>query len=108
MCRNSSTLPPDGGIADPGAMKSWEAALLTHNKVADFSHPTSVFVHSTAPPSFPPPSKTSSLLPSVPHFSPPRSRAAWMTLRTLHVGARQEKLSSRCTTPHLIRGKIAV
>lgn len=31
-----------------------------------------------------------------------------MTLRALRVGARQEKLSSRCTTLHLIRGKIAV
>lgn len=67
MHRNISTLPPDRGIADPGAMKSWEAAQLTHNKVTDFPHSTSVFLHS--PPCLP-------FLPlqdpSVPHLSPPR------------------------------------
>jgi len=72
-------------------MKSWEATLLTHNKVADFPHPTPVFLHSTALPSLSSPSLTITLLPSVPHFSPPRSQVAWMTLRALHVGAMQEK-----------------
>lgn len=54
MHRNSSTLPPDGGIADPGAMKSREAEQLTHYKVTDFPHSTSVFLHSPPRLPFPP------------------------------------------------------
>ena len=93
--------PPGGGIADPGAMKSWEAALLTHKKVVDFPHPNSVSLKTL--PSFPPPPRPFPPFGSSPQPSP-FPQAAWMTLRALHVSARQEKLSSRCTTPHLVRG----
>lgn len=93
---------PDGGIADPGAMKSWEATLLTHEKDVDFSHPTSVSLK--ALPSFPTPPRPFPPFGSSPQPSP-FPQAAWMTLRALHVSARQEKLLSRCTTPHLIQGE---
>lgn len=76
MRRTISTLSPDMGIADPGAMKSWEATLLTHNKVTDFPHPSSLFLDSTALPSLPSPLKDLSTPPfsSSPQPSPFPSR----------------------------------
>lgn len=109
MRRTVSTLSPDRGIADPGAMKSWAPRCCSPTiKSLIFLTPPRSSCTRLPYLRFPPPQKTFSLLPSVPHLSPPRYQAAWMTLRALYVDARQEKLSSRCTTPHLIQGKIAV
>lgn len=52
-----------------------------------------------------PPLRPFALLPSVLHLSPPRfpKTTGWPCASSVSV-QRQEKLSSRCTTPHLIQG----
>lgn len=70
-----------------------------------FPEPVSVFLHSapsSRPPHPPPPPHLGPfcfLTPTA--VSPPR--AAWTTLHTFCVSGGQVKLSSSCTTPHLLR-----
>lgn len=100
MHRKISSLPPDRGLL---IQVQWKAAR-PHNSpsvksLIFLTPPLSSYTHHPAVLSSP--SKTFRCLTS----ALPASQAAWMTLRTVFAGARQEKLSSRCTTPHLIQGE---